>query len=140
MKLTVQNGYRTETPDGHTVVELIGRMATGTAQYSVAHVTVPAGARGAPRRNRFDEVLIVESGTGVLTANDTAYSLEPQAVIWLPAGTRYAVEANEKEDLTAWAICVPAFRPEWSTTGNAPLDWRAYQVPRGIDRLRPRKE
>ncbi|GEM_PF-5040944 len=140
MKLTLGEGHQVKTEDGHTVVELIGRQATNTPHYSVAHITVPAGTRSQARRNRFDEVLIVEMGHGLLTARETAYTLEPRAVVWLPAGTQYTVEANQTGDLALWAICVPAFRPEWSSTGEAAVDWRAYRVPKGIDRLRPRDE
>ncbi|MDQ7028537.1 MAG: hypothetical protein Q9O62_01515 [Ardenticatenia bacterium] len=136
MKCTVGEGYRTKTEDGHIVVELIGLQATNTPHYSVAHITVPAGTRSVVRRNRFDEVLIVESGRGLVTAQEEEYTVEPRAVVWLPAGTQYTVEAHQAEDLTVWAICVPAFRPEWSTTGKATVDWRAYRVPQGIERLR----
>lgn len=137
MKFTLQESEAVVGPDGHTAAEMIGLATTNTSRYSVAHIVAPAGSRGTTRRNRFDEIIIVESGQGQLIREYGGEALEPRDVVMLPAGTTYAIEVNADEDLTFWAVCVPAFRPEWSDTGVKSRDWRDYQVPRGTERLRP---
>lgn len=137
MKFTLQKSEDVVASDGHVIAELIGLSATNTSRYSVAHVVAPAGTRSATRRNRFDEIIIVESGTGTLVRDYESDALEPQNVALLPAGTNYSIEADGDEALSFWAICVPAFREEWSETGARTRDWRDYQVPRGTERLRP---
>lgn len=138
MKIPLRETEEITGPDGHGISELIGLSATNTSRYSVAHMVAPAGSRGTTRRNRFDEILIVKSGTGSIIGDYGGEAIGPDDVVLLPAGTTYAIEANSDSDLTVWAICVPAFRPEWSETGSAKSrDWRDYQVPRGTERLRP---
>lgn len=138
MKFSLQEAEHTTAPDGHGIAELVGLSATNSSRYSVAHVVAPAGSRGATRRNRFDEIIIVKSGTGSVIGDYGADAVAPDDIVLLPAGTNYAIEADTDGDLSFWAICVPAFRPEWSeTSGAKSRDWRDYQVPRGTERLRP---
>ncbi len=125
------------TPDGHRISEVVGLESLNVSKYSVAQVVAPAGSRGITRQNQFDEILIVSRGRGVARRDYATDELGPNDVLLLPAGTSYAIDVEEGEDLEMWALCVPAFRPEWSNAGPAKRDWRDYQVPRGADRLRP---
>lgn len=123
-------------PEGHLIRELIGLASMNVSKYSVAHIVAPAGSRGVMRENQFDEIMIIIAGQGTLRRAYDSESVGPKDVLLLPAGTRYALDADQEEDVEFWALCVPAFRPEWSSTGSAKRNWRDYQTPRGADRLR----
>jgi len=123
-------------PDGHQVTEVLGQRSTGTERYSVAHVVVPASSKGTTRRNRFDEILLVIQGNGVVEEGGQEVSVGVGDVVHLPARTAYATHNPNDEPLVFWAVCVPAFRPEWSNTVTAGQDWRSREMPRGADRLR----
>ncbi|MGH2542204.1 MAG: hypothetical protein ACRDIB_05395 [Ardenticatenaceae bacterium] len=139
-KFNPQDRSPTDSQAGHTVRELIGLETMNVAKYSVAHIVAEAGSRGATRQNQFDEILIVISGRGVARRDYSSDELGPKDVLLLPAGTHYAIDAHEGEALEMWALCVPAYRPEWSNAGSTKRDWRDFQVPRGAERLRPTRD
>ncbi len=141
MKISVSDrSPMSEGPDGHVVRELLGMSSMNVSKYSVAHIVAQAGSHGVSRQNQFDEILIVIKGRGTVQQDYVTHELEPTDVLLLPSGTRYSIDAGADEDFEMWAICVPAFRPEWSNTGSAKRDWREYQVPRGADRLREMRD
>lgn len=137
MKVSLSDRQPFEGHDGHVIHELLGIPTANIAKYSVAHVAVPAGFRGGTRRNQFDEILIGIDGEGILRREYGSDEIGPTDVLLIPAGTSYAVDVPGDDPLTMWAICVPAFRPEWSEEGRTRGNWRDYETPRGIDRLRP---
>lgn len=126
-----------EAQDGHRITEVLGLATTNTSRYSVAYIVAPEHTRGEARQNQFDEIVIVEDGHATIVQDHARQTVGPRDVVLLPAGTRYWIE-TEDEQLRFWAVCVPAFRPEWSQVGETRRDWRSYQTPRGADRLRPR--
>ena len=136
MKISPSNRTPSKAPDGHLVRELIGLSSMNVSKYSIAHIVAPAGSVGITRQNQFDEVMIVIKGKGVAEREYVKDDLVPNDLLMLPAGTRYTIKAGPDEDLEFWALCVPAFRPEWSKTGEVSRDWRDHQVPRGNARLR----
>jgi mannose-6-phosphate isomerase-like protein (cupin superfamily) len=140
MKLNPSDRTPVTGPDGHSVREVVGLNTMNLAKYSVAHVVVPAGSQGETRVNQFDEVMIVIKGRGTARRDHARDELGPEDVLLLPNGTRYAIDAAPDSDLELWAICVPAFRPEWTNVGTRKMDWRDYQTPRGSDRLREIQE
>lgn len=140
MKFNPSDRSATTAPDGHLIRELLGMATMNITKYSVAHIVAPAGSRGMTRENQFDEILIVIQGRGSARRDYSTDELGPNDVLLLPAGTRYAIDAEPEEELHMWAICVPAFRPEWSNSGSVKRDWRDYQVPRGAARLRPNRD
>ncbi len=96
------------TADGSRISELLGRVTTGSDKMSVARIVMPAG-RGQPtRRNRFDEVLIVISGSCEVDLAGGTLLLQPDDVLELPALTPYA-ERGGPQGCIAWAICTLAF-------------------------------
>lgn len=136
MKLNPTERSPIEAPDGHLIREVLGLATMNITKYSVAHIVAPARSQGITRQNQFDEILIVVKGRGVARGDYSSDELGPNDVLLLPAGTRYALDVGE-EEMELWAICVPAFRPEWSNAGTVKRDWRDYEVPRGAARLRP---
>jgi mannose-6-phosphate isomerase-like protein (cupin superfamily) len=136
MKLRPADRSPITGPDGHVVREIAGLTSLNLSKYSVAHIVAPARSRGVPRENQFDEIVIGISGRGLARRDHVTDELGPTDVLLLPAGTRYSIDASDEEDFEFWAVCVPAFRPEWSSVGTTKRDWRDYQTPRGADRLR----
>ena len=136
MKRNPDSSSGFSAPDGHHITELLGLVSTNTSRYSVAYVVSPAHTLGTARQNQFDEIVIVERGHGTIVQDHGREAVGPRDVVLLTAGTRYQVETAD-EPLHFWAVCVPAFRPEWSQAGEARRDWRDYQTRRGADRLRP---
>ena len=92
--------------------EYVGRINTGTAAVSVAHMTSPSGWVEPGQRPEFDEYTVVLRG--VLQVDHEAGSLEVaagQAVI-ARAGewVRYSTPGSEGADYVA--VCLPAFSPD----------------------------
>lgn len=139
MKIRADDRTPITGPDGHQIREILGFATLNIEKYSLAHVIVPAGSEGQQRTNSFDEFIIVIEGQGSARLDFVTHDLAAGDVLLLPAGTRYAFDASTEGDLKLWAVCVPAFRPEQSNMG-ARRDWREYQVPRGADRLREKRD
>ncbi len=137
MKITLEDRSPSTAPDGHQIAEMLGLGSMNIAKFSVAHIVAPAGSHGATRENQFDEIILVIAGLGVARQDYVTHDLAPKDVLLLPTGTRYAIDPTGDEALEFWAVCVPAFRPEWSNANAAKRDWRDYQTPRGAERLRP---
>jgi probable rRNA maturation factor len=109
------------TPDGSRIAELIGRVSTGDDSWSVARIVMPPGGGQPPRRNRFDEALIIVAGSCEVDLDSGTLMLGPDDVLDLPAGTRYA-ERGGPEGCVAWAICRPAFSRDLVDWDAAPPD------------------
>ena len=139
MKVTLHDRKPVTNQDGHTLRELVGIPSMNVNKYSVAHIVAPAGSSGTTRQNQFDEILLGIAGRGAVQLDHATHDLGPKELLLLPAGTRYTLVASGDGPWELWAICVPAFRPEWSQEGGGRRDWRDYQVPRGADRLRELK-
>ena len=89
--------------------ELVGRVNTGTAAVSIAHMRSPAGWEEPGQRPDFDEFTLVLEGTvrveheaGTLEVN-AGQAVVARAGEWVrystPGGARYV------------AVCIPAFSP-----------------------------
>jgi hypothetical protein len=93
-----------------TIVEYVGRAATGTTTMSVARMASPAGWSEPAQTPEFTEctvvldgVLVVEHDTGVLEVK------AGEAVITHPGET---VQYSTPHGATYLALCVPAFSPD----------------------------
>lgn len=137
MKVSLSDRQPIEGHDGHMIRELLGIPSANIAKYSVAHVSAPAGSRGITRRNQFDEMIIGIAGSGVVRREYISEEIGPNDLLLIPAGTSYAIDVTGDDSFTMWAICVPAFRREWSADGQSRGSWQDYETPKGIDRLRP---
>ncbi len=136
MKISPLDRTPLTAPDGHLIRELVGLGSMNVSKYSLAHIVAPAGSVGVTRQNQFDEIMIVIKGKAIAEREYIKDDLGPNDVLMLPAGTRYTIKVGPDQDLEFWALCVPAFRAEWSKTGEVSRDWRDHQVPRGKARLR----
>ena len=95
--------------NGSQVWEALGRVATNDAASSTARVTLLPGSKQLPRRNRFNEIFIVVSGTCVVVVGGTRHQLQANTVLQIPPNVVYYEEVIGTESCVAWAICTPAY-------------------------------
>jgi mannose-6-phosphate isomerase-like protein (cupin superfamily) len=95
-----------------TILEYVGRVNTGTAQASVAHMKSPGGWSEPGQRPAFDEFTLVLRG--VLRVEHEGGSLDVasgQAVI-TNAGEWVRYSSPGADGAEYVAVCVPAFSPD----------------------------
>jgi mannose-6-phosphate isomerase-like protein (cupin superfamily) len=99
-------------PGAKRIDEFVGRVHTGTASLSVAHMLAPPGWDEPFQTPAFDEVTIVVRGTMRVDHDGGADLVGPGETILCVAGERirYA-NASDAEPCEYWAVCTPAFDP-----------------------------
>lgn len=102
---------RIPVPGGKVIEELAGRASTSHANYSVAHMTAPAGWEEPAQTPEFDEVTYVIAGEVVVEHDGGTERLGPGQALLTRSGerVRYSVGPEGAEYL---AVCVPAFAEE----------------------------
>jgi quercetin dioxygenase-like cupin family protein len=112
MARIVERPQRIPVPGGKLIDEYVGRVATGTAAVSVAHMRAPAGWSEPAQQPDFDEITLVLQGEVVVELHDggTLRAVAGQAVL-TDSGerVRYRVGPDGAEYV---AICLPAFAPD----------------------------
>lgn len=90
--------------------EVVGRVNTGTADVSVAHMSSPAGWVEPGQRPAFDETTYVLTGKVVVTFEGGELAVGPGQAVVCRAGewVRYSTPVGAEYI----AVCVPAFSPE----------------------------
>lgn len=94
------------------ISEFAGRVASGHAHVSVAHMRAPSDWQERGKRAAFEEITVVLKGTlRVQYAGGTMEVREGQGIIIAPnEWVRYSTPEDEGAEYLA--ICVPAFSPE----------------------------
>ena len=93
------------------IAEFVGRVNTGTAEVSIAHMTSPPGWREPGQRPEFDEYTVVLRGSlRVETAGGAVEVGAGQGIVaqkgeWV----RYSTPGPEGAEYVA--VCLPAFSP-----------------------------
>lgn len=103
---------RIPVPGGKVIEEYVGRITTGSAAASVAHMVAPGGWEEPAQTPEFDEVTLVLRGC--LRVEHDGGSLDVragQAVLTL-AGERVRYTTPGDEGAEYVAVCLPAFAPE----------------------------
>lgn len=120
MPCLVTDPTRIPGPGGKTIEEFVGRVRTGTASLSVAHMVAPGGWEEPAQAPDFDEVTIVLAGTMRVEHAD-ADGRPLGAFTDVAAGQTILCEAGERvrylnpsatEPCEYWAVCTPAFAPD----------------------------
>jgi mannose-6-phosphate isomerase-like protein (cupin superfamily) len=108
----VERATRVPVPGGKVIDEYIGRVNSGDAVLSIAHMIAPAGWTEPFQTPEFDEYTLVLRGR--VTVETPAGSIEVRAgqAVVTRAGERirYATPADEGAEYVA--VCRPAFAPE----------------------------
>jgi mannose-6-phosphate isomerase-like protein (cupin superfamily) len=102
---------RIPVPGGKTIDEYVGRVTTGEAGVSVAHMVAPPGWDEPAQTPEFDEITVVLSG--VVRVEHDGGLLE------VPAGQAVVTARGERvrystgpEGAEYVAVCLPAFAPD----------------------------
>ena len=103
---------RIPVPDGKRIDEHVGRVHTGTASVSVAHMVAPPGWGEPFQQPDFDEVTIVVRGTVRLEHDGGALDVEAGETVLVEAGERIRYSNPFDAEAEYWAVCAPAFSPE----------------------------
>lgn len=94
------------------IAEFIGRVNSGTAQLSIAHMKSPAGWIEPGQTPEFDEYTVVLKGIlRVKTKHETMEVKAGQAII-VPAGEWVQYSSPDAEGAEYLAVCHPAFSPD----------------------------
>jgi mannose-6-phosphate isomerase-like protein (cupin superfamily) len=112
MPKLIKSPARIPVPGGKLLDEYIGRVNSGNAEVSIAHMRSPAGWSEPGQRPEFDEFTVVLRGS-LRVEHDTGHVdvSAGQAVIarkgeWV----RYSTPAAEGAEYVA--VCIPAFSAE----------------------------
>ncbi len=109
---------RIPVPGGKVIDEYVGRVRTGEAAFSVAHMTAPPGWDEPAQSPDFDEVTLVLSGSVVVEHDDGELEVPAGQAVVTRAGerVRYRVGAEGAQYV---AVCLPAFAPELARRDDA---------------------
>jgi mannose-6-phosphate isomerase-like protein (cupin superfamily) len=94
------------------IAEFVGRLATGTANVSIAVMESPPGWSEPGQQPEFDEYSIVLEGR--LTAATTGGQIAADAgqALYIPAGEWVSYSTPGPEGARYVSVCLPAFSPE----------------------------
>ena len=102
---------RIPVPGGKVIDEYVGRVTTGEAAVSVAHMTAPAGWSEPAQTPAFDEVTVVLEGSVVVEHDGGSLEVSAGQAVVTRAGERVRYLAGP--DGAAYvAVCLPAFAPD----------------------------
>ena len=95
-----------------TIIEYVGRVATGDERVSVAHMRSPSGWIEPAQTPDFEEYTVVLSGTLVLHHDGGSTSVSAGQSVRVPAGmtVQYATPGPDGAEYVS--VCVPAFSLE----------------------------
>jgi mannose-6-phosphate isomerase-like protein (cupin superfamily) len=114
----IENATRIPVPGGKVIDEYVGRVNSGEAAVSIAHMVAPGGWDEPAQTPGFDEYTLVLRGlVRVETASGTFDVRAGQAIV-TRAGERIRYTAPTDEGAEYVAVCLPAFSPE--TAGRDP--------------------
>lgn len=100
-------------PGGKLIEEYVGRVRTGTASVSVAHMVAPPSWDEPYQTPDFDEVTIVLRGTMRVECGDETMDVGPGETVLCEAGERIRYSnPSASEPCEYWAVCTPAFSPD----------------------------
>jgi ethanolamine utilization protein EutQ len=92
--------------------EFIGRVNSGTAQTSIAHMRSPGGWQEPGQTPEFDEYTIVLRGMLRVEHRDGAIDVRPGEAIVAHRGEWIRYSTPEAEGAEYIAVCLPAFSPD----------------------------
>ncbi len=112
MPLHITTPTRIPGPGGKTIEEHVGRVHTGTASLSVAHMVAPPGWHEPAQAPAFDEVTIVLRGTMRVEHEGGHLDVGAGETVLCQAGERVRyLNPSDTADCEYWAVCAPAFSP-----------------------------
>jgi mannose-6-phosphate isomerase-like protein (cupin superfamily) len=103
---------RIPVPGGKSIDEYVGRVTTGTAEVSVAHMLAPGGWDEPAQTPAFDEFTVVLRGVVRVEHDGGVMDVAAGQAVITRAGERVRYLAPHAEGAEYIAVCLPAFAPE----------------------------
>lgn len=108
-----QNPERIPVGGNKQIMEHFGKVATGTENFSLAHMHAPAGWSEQSQKPDFDEITIMITGRMEITIDDDeVMELLPGESFWVSKGTKVCYSNPYDEESEYWSVCLPAFSPD----------------------------
>jgi mannose-6-phosphate isomerase-like protein (cupin superfamily) len=92
--------------------ELVGRVNTGTAAVSIAHMRSPGGWVEPGQRPEFDEYTVVLAGRLHVAFEGGELDVRPGQAVAAGAGEWVQYSTPDPEGAEYVAVCLPAFAPD----------------------------
>lgn len=92
--------------------EVVGRVNTGTAEVSIAHMHSPAGWSEPAQTPEFDEYTYVLKGTVHVESKTGSIDVHTGQAIHVPKGEWVRYSTPDPDGADYIAICLPAFSPD----------------------------
>jgi len=99
-------------PGGKVISEFVGRVNTGTAEVSIAHMVAPGGWTEPAQTPTFDEWTVVLRGSIQVEHDSGVLEVAAGQAVLTRAGERVRYLAPGPESAEYIAVCLPAFAPE----------------------------
>jgi len=95
-----------------SIEEFVGRVNSGTAAVSIAHMKSPPGWSEPGQTPKFDEYTVVLRGCLHVNLRDTAFDVRAGQAIIVKAGEWVQYSSPLSGGAEYIAVCIPAFSPE----------------------------
>ncbi len=92
--------------------EYVGRVNSGSADVSIAHMRSPSGWEEPAQRPAFDEYTLVLRGMLRVTHDAGVFDVRAGQAVITRAGERVRYSTPEVDGAEYVAVCLPAFSPE----------------------------
>lgn len=103
---------RIPVPGGKRIDEYVGRVTTGTAEVSVAHMVAPGGWEEPAQTPAFDEVTVVLRGVVRVEHDAGVLDVAAGQAVVTRAGERVRYTTPDPDGAEYVAVCLPAFAPD----------------------------
>jgi mannose-6-phosphate isomerase-like protein (cupin superfamily) len=108
----IEKATRVPVPAGKVIDEYVGRVNTGDAELSVAHMIAPAGWTEPYQTPEFDEYTLVLRGRVVVDTPAGPVEVAAGQAVVTRAGERIRYSTPADEGAEYVAVCRPAFGPD----------------------------
>lgn len=103
---------RIPVPGGKTIDEYVGRVTTGDAAVSVAHMVAPGGWSEPAQTPVFDEMTVVLRGVVRVEHDEGFLDVAAGQAVITRSGERVRYSTPTDEGAEYVAVCLPAFAPD----------------------------
>ena len=108
----IEKAKQISRPDQKFLEEFVGRVNTGTAALSLAHMIAEPGWTEPFQTPEFTEVTVVVRGKLRVDFDGGSVDIGPNEVVLCEPGDRVRYSNPFDEQNEYWSVCVPAFSPD----------------------------
>jgi mannose-6-phosphate isomerase-like protein (cupin superfamily) len=108
----IESATRIPVPGGKVIDEYVGRVNSGEAGISVAHMVAPGGWVEPAQQPGFDEFTLVLRGTVRVEHPGGVFDVRAGQAVVTRAGEKVRYTTPDADGAEYVAICLPAFSPD----------------------------